>query len=73
MTFIQRQLMSINIKLGKVKDFMSHDQKTNMVKVVYIYGKSRIKVVYSLPVAITSAKTMKTFCKKVKQQCLELY
>ena len=28
--------MSINIKLGKVKDFMSYDQIINMVKIAYI-------------------------------------
>ncbi len=28
--------MSINIKRGKVKDVMSHDQLKNMVKVVYV-------------------------------------
>ncbi len=46
MNFIQRQLMSIDINLGKVKDFMSHDQLTNMVKVVYVIKGEYIGTCY---------------------------
>ncbi len=78
-----------NLLLEIFNDFYTetidiHQHKTRQSKGLHVtrpknkYGKSRVHYKgtihwNSLPVAIESAKTMKTFCKKVKQQCLELY
>ncbi len=60
--------MSINIKLGKVKDFMSHDQKTNMVKVIYIIKGQYIGTHYQLQ--LHKQKLWKHFVKKLNNNVL---